>query len=108
MCVSHAPFTLSYGEMTVFFFPPISPSAKMGRHLFSPAARKRAAPKNGGAASRTLTPAHGALSGILGEKVRQRTAARPKYNPAGLYLSRMENQHRRTDGRSAMAISLVD
>lgn len=39
--------------------------------------QKGGAPKNGGAASSTWTPAHGALSGIIAKKVRpQRTAAR--------------------------------
>ena len=48
-------------------------------HFFS---RKKRGTKNGGVVSRTVTPAHGALSGIIVKKARQRTAARPKYNPS--------------------------
>ena len=47
----------------------------------TPTAKKGRYQKNGGAASRTLIPAHGALIGILVKKVRQRTTARPNSNP---------------------------
>ena len=60
---------------------------KRTAHLFSPSVKIDAAPKNAGAASRTLTPlAHGALRGNLAKKVRQRTAACPKHNPDYYYL----------------------
>lgn len=64
-----------------------SPAAKRTQYIFSPAAKKGAALKNRCAANRTLPPADGARIEILTEKVRQRTAAPPKYTPDGVQYS---------------------
>ena len=79
----------AYGENRLFFLFVFRLSyGQKGAAIFSPSALKKGvALKNGGAASRTLAPAHGALSGILAKKVRQRTAARLKYDPGWMVSS---------------------
>ena len=69
-----------WGVYCVFAYGQKDPRFFFRPHIFF--REKSAAPKNGGVVSRTVTPAHGALSGIIVKKARQRTAARPKYNPS--------------------------
>ena len=80
---------LAYGENGLFFlFVSRLSYGQKGAAIFSSSALKKGvALKNGGAASRTLAPAYGVLSGILAKKVRQRTAARLKYDPGWMVPS---------------------
>ena len=80
MCVLHAPCTLSYCEWPNFVFclrvrrKGTQKCEKGASFFFLPAAKKSAAPKDGGAASRTSTPAHGA------EFSRQKCASAPPHD----------------------------
>ena len=69
-----------YGKMTAktspFCF--LAYGERGAVHFFR--ASKNSAARNGGAASRTSTPTHGVLRGILKKKVHQRTAALAEYH----------------------------